>query len=115
VGVINECEACGVVYMGRLGERLCPMCERERRLAMQRGYRRYYKERGWCYDCGRPAAPGKSRCEKCLEKHRNFYNKKKSLTCCRTSSSAKKNKNAVTVIISRRGRFDNGSRKSDDS
>jgi len=77
MGVINECEACGVVYMGRLGERLCPMCEREKRLAQRKLSREYYRKKGWCYDCGRPAVPGKSRCEQCLEKHRNFYNKKR--------------------------------------
>jgi hypothetical protein len=77
MGVICICAACGVEYIGRLGEKLCPMCERERRLARRKHARQYYKQRGWCYDCGRPVAPGKSRCEKCLEKHRNFYNKKR--------------------------------------
>lgn len=77
VRYLLTCNQCGVEFFGKLGEKLCPMHERERRLAMVRGYRRYYKERGWCYDCGRPAAPGKSRCSDCLAKHRAFYNKKR--------------------------------------
>ena len=72
---LTTCESCGVEFFGEIGEKLCPMCARERRLAMQRGYRKYYKERGWCYDCGKPVLEGRARCADCLAKHRNAYKK----------------------------------------
>ena len=74
---VKRCAECGVEFIGDLGAKLCPMHEREMRLKMRRETRKYYKQQHMCYDCGRPVEPGKTRCPKCLEKHRRYYNKKR--------------------------------------
>ena len=74
---VKICEECGVAFIGEHNAKLCPMHEREKRLGKRKDSRAYYKKKGWCYDCGKPVAEGRTRCENCLEKHRNWYNKKR--------------------------------------
>lgn len=71
------CQSCGVEYLGNVYQRYCPMCARERKLESRRRERRWYKENGWCYDCGREAVPGKSRCAECAAKVREGMRGKK--------------------------------------
>lgn len=70
---IRTCSECGVAFIGGPKETLCPMHKRERRLQKRKDYRAYYKNRGRCYDCGKPVVEGKTRCADCLEKHRKWY------------------------------------------
>ena len=73
---IRECKECGVAFFGPPQQHYCPMHARERKLESRRNERKWYKENGWCYDCGRPALPGKSRCAECREKANKYYHDK---------------------------------------
>ncbi len=67
------CEECGVEFFGNPHQQYCPMHLREHSRENRRRIRERDKKRGRCYDCGRPVAPGKSRCEACLERNRERY------------------------------------------
>ena len=68
--IIRKCQDCGAVFIGPPKKLFCPMCTREHNLRSRRNLRKWYKENGWCYDCGRPVEPGKTRCAECLKKYR---------------------------------------------
>lgn len=74
--ILKKCKQCGVEFFGARVTRYCPMCARERKLESRRKERKWYKENGWCYDCGRKAVEGKSRCAECLAKVREAQRKK---------------------------------------
>lgn len=74
--MLVTCKQCGVQFLGSCKSKYCPMCARERKLESRRRERRWYKENGWCYDCGKKAVEGKTRCAECLEKVRKGWHER---------------------------------------
>ena len=74
--VVRYCAECGVEFLGKPKQRFCPMHLHEHYLQSKKRHREWHKENGWCYDCGKEAAPGHTRCSECLKKLRDSYNRR---------------------------------------